>query len=89
MLGASAPSADETGQLIASRFHSKLPWEIIIVDDASPDGTLEVAKQLQGVYGEDHIVSTRRALTSRRVVPLADLLARQILKPRTGKLGLG
>lgn len=35
---------------------SKLAYEIIIVDDASPDGTLEVAKQLQGVYGEDHIV---------------------------------
>ncbi|KAL8278975.1 hypothetical protein RQP46_008644 [Phenoliferia psychrophenolica] len=38
-----------------------LPWEIIIVDDASPDGTLEVAKQLQTVYGEDHIILKPRA----------------------------
>jgi dolichol-phosphate mannosyltransferase len=45
----------------------KLEWEVIVVDDASPDGTLEVAKQLQGVYSP----------------------ARIVLKPRTGKLGLG
>ena len=38
-----------------------------MVDDASPDGTLEVAKELQALYGANHI----------------------ILKPRTGKLGLG
>jgi len=31
-------------------------WEIIVVDDASPDGTLDVAKQLQGVYGEHRII---------------------------------
>ncbi|CAF9921902.1 MAG: dolichol-P-mannose synthesis [Gomphillus americanus] len=54
--------------LLAKTFtQHKLQWEIIIVDDASPDGTLEVAKQLQSLYGQDHIV----------------------LKPRTGKLGLG
>ncbi|PWN21544.1 hypothetical protein BCV69DRAFT_287203 [Microstroma glucosiphilum] len=45
----------------------KIDYEIIIVDDASPDGTLEIAKQLQGVWGPEHIV----------------------LRPRTGKLGLG
>lgn len=33
-----------------------LKWEIIVVDDASPDGTLEVAKELQKVYGTDKIV---------------------------------
>jgi hypothetical protein len=27
-----------------------------VVDDASPDGTQEVAQQLAGVYGEDKIV---------------------------------
>ncbi|PVU90940.1 hypothetical protein BB559_004386 [Furculomyces boomerangus] len=42
-------------------------YEVIIIDDASPDGTLEVAKSLQGIYGEDKI----------------------ILRPRSGKLGLG
>ena len=36
---------------------SQLAWEVIIVDDASPDGTQEVARQLANVYGEDKIVS--------------------------------
>ncbi|XP_065206477.1 dolichol-phosphate mannosyltransferase subunit 1-like [Planococcus citri] len=31
-------------------------FEIIIIDDGSPDGTLEVAKKLQKIYGEDIIV---------------------------------
>ncbi|KAA8908482.1 nucleotide-diphospho-sugar transferase [Sphaerosporella brunnea] len=38
-----------------------LSWELIIVDDASPDGTQEVAKQLIGVYGGDKIVLKPRA----------------------------
>lgn len=33
-------------------------FEIIIVDDGSPDGTQDVIKQLQQVYGEGRIVST-------------------------------
>ena len=48
-------------------FASKFDFEIIVIDDASPDGTLEVAKQLQKSFGDDKIV----------------------LKPRSGKLGLG
>ena len=32
-------------------------YEIIIIDDNSPDGTLEVAKELQKLYGEEKIVS--------------------------------
>lgn len=36
---------------------SQLAWEVIIVDDASPDGTQEVARQLANVYGENQIVS--------------------------------
>jgi dolichol-phosphate mannosyltransferase len=31
----------------------KLSWEVIIVEDNSPDGTLEVAQQLQGLFGND------------------------------------
>jgi glycosyltransferase involved in cell wall biosynthesis len=34
----------------------QLDWEVIIVDDASPDGTQDIAKQLTKVYGEDKIV---------------------------------
>lgn len=31
-------------------------YEVIIIDDGSPDKTLEVAKQLQKIYGEEKIV---------------------------------
>lgn len=43
--------------LLLGGWYSKLAWELIIVDDASPDGTQEVARQLAKVYGEDKIVS--------------------------------
>lgn len=36
-------------------------FEIIIIDDGSPDGTLDVAKQLQDIYGDDKIVLRPRA----------------------------
>uniref|UniRef100_A0A8C5WKY2 Dolichol-phosphate mannosyltransferase subunit 1 n=1 Tax=Leptobrachium leishanense TaxID=445787 RepID=A0A8C5WKY2_9ANUR len=32
-------------------------FEIIIIDDGSPDGTLEVAERLKDLYGSDRIVS--------------------------------
>ena len=41
--------------------HRNLDWEIIIVDDASPDGTLERAKQLEKSFGKDHIILKPRA----------------------------
>uniref|UniRef100_A0A3B3QQW0 Dolichol-phosphate mannosyltransferase subunit 1 n=1 Tax=Paramormyrops kingsleyae TaxID=1676925 RepID=A0A3B3QQW0_9TELE len=31
-------------------------YEIIVIDDRSPDGTLEVAEQLQNIYGADKII---------------------------------
>jgi len=38
-----------------------LDWELIIVDDGSPDGTQEVAKQLQNVYSPKRILLKPRA----------------------------
>ena len=37
-------------------YYSGYCYEVIIIDDNSPDGTLGVAKQLQKLYGEDKIV---------------------------------
>lgn len=31
-------------------------FEVIIIDDGSPDGTLDVAKRLQKIYGDDKII---------------------------------
>uniref|UniRef100_A0A3P8UUV0 Dolichol-phosphate mannosyltransferase subunit 1 n=1 Tax=Cynoglossus semilaevis TaxID=244447 RepID=A0A3P8UUV0_CYNSE len=36
-------------------------YEVIIIDDGSPDGTLEVAEQLQRIYGQDRILLRPRA----------------------------
>lgn len=36
--------------------YSGYDYEVIIIDDNSPDGTLEVAKELQRIYGEKSIV---------------------------------
>jgi len=38
-----------------------LDYEIIVIDDGSPDGTLEVAKQLETIYGANRIVLRPRA----------------------------
>ncbi|VAI39269.1 unnamed protein product [Triticum turgidum subsp. durum] len=35
-------------------------FEIIIVDDGSPDGTQDIVKQLQQVYGEDRVLLRAR-----------------------------
>ncbi|XP_045606619.1 dolichol-phosphate mannosyltransferase subunit 1 [Procambarus clarkii] len=40
---------------------SGIDYEIIVIDDGSPDGTLEVAKKLQEIYGDNRIVLRPRA----------------------------
>ncbi|KAI8620073.1 nucleotide-diphospho-sugar transferase [Chytriomyces sp. MP71] len=50
-----------TWLLVKAFKENELDFEIIIIDDASPDGTLEVAKQLQREFGEDRIVLRPRA----------------------------
>lgn len=43
---------------LIEKYMSFLPYsyEIIVIDDNSPDGTFEVAKQLQQIYGSEKIV---------------------------------
>ena len=34
----------------------RLKWEVIVIDDNSPDNTLQVGQELQRIYGSDKIV---------------------------------
>lgn len=48
--------------LLCEMFQAQgLAYEIIIVDDNSPDGTQDIARQLARVYGDEHIVLRPRA----------------------------
>ena len=44
-------------ELTNIRCYSDYDYEVIIIDDNGPDGTQEVAKELQKLYGKDRIVS--------------------------------
>jgi dolichol-phosphate mannosyltransferase len=37
-----------------------LDYEIVVIDDSSPDGTFEVAQRLQQLYGDNHLVLKSR-----------------------------
>ena len=40
--------------------HAKLQYEVVIVDDSSPDNTLEVAEAIQKSYGKEHVTIVSR-----------------------------
>lgn len=42
------------------KYLDKINFEVIIIDDGSPDGTLEVAKGLQDIYGDERVVLAPR-----------------------------
>ena len=41
--------------LVKTFTDADLDFEIIVIDDGSPDGTLEAGKQLEKIYGEERI----------------------------------
>ena len=41
--------------LVKTFTDADLDFEIIVIDDGSPDGTLEAGKQLEKIYGKERI----------------------------------
>jgi len=42
--------------LVKTFTEANIDYEIIVIDDGSPDGTLEAGKQLEKIYGSDRVV---------------------------------
>ena len=38
------------------KYLKEFDFEIVVIDDGSPDGTLDVAKKLQEIYGDETVV---------------------------------
>merc|ERR1712086_803111 len=47
--------------LMKTADEKEIKMEVIIVDDASPDGTQERVKDLQRIYGSDRVILAARA----------------------------
>ena len=47
-------------RMICGKLCSDLEYEIVVIDDNSPDGTGEVAEELRRLFGEDRIVIHKR-----------------------------
>lgn len=52
-----SPSSSLNFKKLKFFYFSGFNYEIIIIDDGSPDGTRDVAEQLEKIYGSDKIVS--------------------------------
>lgn len=62
----------------------KINFEVVVVDDNSPDGTQDVVRRLQRAYGTDHL-----KLVTRHAWVLYTFVANTDVLNRPGKLGLG
>ncbi|XP_076786402.1 dolichol-phosphate mannosyltransferase subunit 1 isoform X2 [Arvicanthis niloticus] len=84
-----AKSPSRAGIWYAPRQMTAINYEIIIIDDGSPDGTREVAEQLEKIYGPDRIIENHcwrnKSLETFWILAFQEML----LRPREKKLGLG
>ncbi|KAF3817400.1 hypothetical protein GH733_012691 [Mirounga leonina] len=68
--------------LVKSFSESGISYEIIIIDDGSPDGTRDVAEQLEKIYGSDKIEKE-----SKDIVQNASETTGEKVRPRKQKEG--